>query len=124
MNINNTSGIAPAASDYTVSHGTMPENVKQHDEQAQNTASPVQKNDEELFSSKEEMKQTVEAINDYMDELQTNLGFSIHDKTDQIIVTITNRETEEVIKQIPAKELVTIREKMEELTGILFSKTA
>jgi flagellar protein FlaG len=70
----------------------------------------------------EQVVAMVDTLNEYMDELQTDLGFSIHDKTNQVIVSVTNRKTDELIRQIPAEELVTIREKMAELTGLILNK--
>ncbi len=70
--------------------------------------------------STEEIKQTVESLSGSMDMLNTKLSFSVSEETDQIVVTVTNRETGEVIKQIPSEELVNLRAKMDELIGILF----
>jgi flagellar protein FlaG len=71
----------------------------------------------------EEIKELADTLNEYMDDLQTDLGFSIHEKLNhQVIVEIKNRNTDELVKQIPAEELVTIKEKMSELTGLLFDK--
>ena len=71
-----------------------------------------------------EIKELAETLNDYMDDLQTNLGFSIHEELNhQVIVEIKNRETDELIKQIPSEELVEIRERMAELTGLLLDKS-
>ena len=67
-----------------------------------------------------EIKELADTLNEYMDDLQTNLGFSIHEELNhQVIVEIKNRNTDELIKQIPSEELVAIREKMAELTGLL-----
>ncbi len=72
----------------------------------------------------EEMKDLASELNEYMDDLQTDLGFSINEKLDhQVIVEIKNRNTDELVKQIPSEELVAIREKMAELTGLLFDKS-
>ena len=72
----------------------------------------------------EEIKKIADTLNEYMDDLQTDLGFSMHEKLNhQVIVEIKNRSTDELVKQIPAEELVTIREKMSELTGLLFDKS-
>lgn len=69
-------------------------------------------------------KKLVEELNEYMDDLQTQLGFSIREDLDhQVVVEIKNRETEELLKQIPSEELLKIREKMEELTGFLFDQS-
>jgi len=72
----------------------------------------------------EDIKELADTLNEYMDDLQTDLGFSIHEKLNhQVIVEIKNRNTDELVKQIPAEELVTIKEKMAELTGLLFDKS-
>ncbi len=69
-----------------------------------------------------ETEEIVEALNEHMDMLKTSLGFSINKKADQIVVTVKNRESDEIIRQIPAEELIKIQEKMEELTGLLLNK--
>ncbi|RLC19746.1 MAG: hypothetical protein DRH93_14980, partial [Deltaproteobacteria bacterium] len=75
---------------------------------------------EENKLSAEETRQLATEMNEIMDDLQTNLGFSIRDDLNHlVIVEIKNRETNELIKQIPSEELVAIKEKMEELTGLL-----
>ncbi|MCW7752384.1 flagellar protein FlaG [Desulfobotulus sp. H1] len=73
-------------------------------------------------TAKEDVEKATRDLNRYMDELKTSLGFSINEKTKELMVNIINRETKEVIKQIPPEELVTIREKMAELAGILLSE--
>jgi flagellar protein FlaG len=71
----------------------------------------------------QEAQQTAELLNEYMDDLQTNLGFSIRkDLNNQIVVQIKNRKTDELIRQIPTEEMVAIKKKMEELTGMLFDE--
>ncbi|WP_289023753.1 flagellar protein FlaG [Desulfobacter postgatei] len=76
---------------------------------------------EEESPPAEEVKELAETLNEYMDDLQTDLGFFMHEKLNhQVIVEIKNRKTDELIKQIPSEELVMIKEKMAELTGLLF----
>lgn len=76
---------------------------------------------EEESPPAEEIKKLAETLNEYMDDLQTDLGFFMHEKLNhQVIVEIKNRKTDELIKQIPSEELVRIKEKMAELTGLLF----
>ena len=71
----------------------------------------------------QEIEGLSEELNSYMDDLQTSLGFSIHEEIDNLVVVeIKNRETGELIRQIPPEELLTIREKMAELTGLLFDQ--
>ena len=76
----------------------------------------------EALSAQETEQITVD-LNEYMNHLQTNLRFSMYEKLDhQVVVEIKNRETDELIKQIPSEELLEIRVKMEELTGLLLDE--
>ncbi|TYT76285.1 flagellar protein FlaG [Desulfobotulus mexicanus] len=70
----------------------------------------------------EDLEKATKDLNKYMDELKTSLGFTIHDETNELLVNIINRDTKEIIKQIPPEELVAIREKMAELAGILLDE--
>ncbi len=77
---------------------------------------------EEVLSA-EETKQITSDLNEYMSDLQTNLRFSIYEKLDhQVVVEIKNRQTDELIKQIPSEEILELRVKMEELTGMLLDE--
>ncbi len=82
---------------------------------------PVEKKDPAV--SAEQAKQLTDELNTYMNDLQTNLGFSFReDLKNQIIVEIKNRQTDDIVKQIPTEELLQIKEKMIELTGLLFDQ--
>ncbi|MBA4369883.1 MAG: hypothetical protein C0403_19825 [Desulfobacterium sp.] len=73
--------------------------------------------------SARETEEIVKSLENYMDVLKTSIGFRVNTDTDRVVVTITNRETNEVIRQIPPEELVSLQERMKELTGIIFSET-
>lgn len=74
--------------------------------------------------SAEETEQITVDLNEYMSDLQTNLRFSMYEKLDhQVVVEIKNKKTDELIKQIPSEELLELKVKMEELTGLLFDET-
>lgn len=79
---------------------------------------------EEKNLDKAETQEIVEALNDYMDDLQTNLRFAIRDDLEhQVVVEIKNRKTDELVKQIPSEELLKIMENMKELNGIIFDQS-
>ena len=83
-----------------------------------------QANGQQKIESVEQMKELREELNEQMEELQTNLGFSISEEHDnKVVVEIKNRDTQEIIKQIPPEEMLDIQEKMAELTGLLFDRS-
>ncbi len=74
--------------------------------------------------SPDQAMELTEEMNDLMDDLQTSLGFFVHEKLNhQIVVEIKNRETDELIKQIPTEEFLAIKEKMEEFRGLILDQS-
>jgi flagellar protein FlaG len=73
--------------------------------------------------SREEALAVAESLEEYMEILKTSIGFSINESTNRIVVTVTNKDTNEIIRQIPTEEMLALQEKMKELTGIIFSKS-
>ncbi len=79
---------------------------------------------------KEEVEYTIGEIdeltielNNYMEDLHTSLRFSLHKEIEnQMIVQIKNKETDELIRQLPPEELLQIREKMIDLAGLIFDR--
>jgi len=71
----------------------------------------------------EKTREMADALNEMMDDLGTNLGFNIHEgKNHQVVIEVKNRKTDELIRQIPSEELLVIRDKMEDLSGLLFDR--
>jgi flagellar protein FlaG len=73
----------------------------------------------------EYLSKVVEKLqNFFQDVFNVDLDFRLDDKTDQMVVRVMNRETGQVIRQIPSEEVVKLREKLEELRGALFNGKA
>jgi flagellar protein FlaG len=85
---------------------------------------PEQKSEKSGNQSKltrEDVEEMVEALEDFANTVQTRLNFTIDDGTEDVVVKIMDKETDEVIKQFPAEEILKLREKMQDLSGLLFS---
>ena len=71
--------------------------------------------------TRKDVEDMVEALEDFANTVQTRLNFTIDDGTEDVVVKIMDKETDEVIKQFPAEEILELREKMQDLSGLLFS---
>ena len=71
--------------------------------------------------TRKDVEDLVEALENFANTVQTRLNFSIDDDTEDVVVKIMDKETDEVIKQFPAEEILELREKMQDLSGFLFS---
>ncbi|OSM06106.1 putative flagellin FlaG [Magnetofaba australis IT-1] len=69
------------------------------------------------------MEQAVEqaqrAVNGF-----TRLQFSIEEETEDVVVRVVDRETDEVIRQIPSEEMVNFAKRMQDWDGLLFDAQA
>lgn len=67
-----------------------------------------------------EVNDTVDELNSFLQDMKRNLSFSVDDTSGQSVILVKDSESEEVIRQIPSEELVVLRKKMDDLTGLLF----
>ena len=86
--------------------------AKMQQKKAENVSSPTEK----------QLIEAVQAGNKELKKLETNLRFSIHEKTHQVIVKIVNSETEEVIREIPSEKIIDLVASIMERAGIIVDK--
>lgn len=60
------------------------------------------------------LEQSVEELKNHFQQVRRSLDFSIDDKTGQTVVKVIDRETDEVIRQIPAEEILAVMRRIEE----------
>lgn len=62
----------------------------------------------------------VARINDFVQVVQRDLRFSVDDTTGRTVVKVIDAETDQMVRQIPADEILAIAENLQELQGVLF----
>ncbi len=85
---------------------------------------PVQSTQAIGLSSSDQVQQAVTQIKHVAENLAQNLHFSIDDDTGITVVKITDSSTQEVIRQIPTEEAVSIAKTLDKVQGLLFSEKA
>jgi flagellar protein FlaG len=90
-------------------------------------APPAQKNErapETSSLSSEQVKQMVKDINVRLGSADISLTFTPYGKENEnMAVTVSDKKTGEVIREIPPKELQDLYVRMDELIGIMFNRT-
>jgi len=62
-------------------------------------------------------------IQQYLDRMNVKISFSTYGESGQrVAVTVMERETGKVIREIPSEELQQLYSKMEELVGMIFNE--
>lgn len=73
----------------------------------------------------ERMKQMVQEMQIHIDSMNVSLEFSTYgDNGNKIAVIVSDKDTGEVIREIPSKELRNLYAKMREINGIIFNTQA
>lgn len=75
--------------------------------------------EEEKEFSKETIQQAVNAVNDFLEINNSSSKFVYHEGLQKYYVTVVNRDTDEVIKEIPPKKLLDAFYEMQKMVGMI-----
>ncbi|MCG3089617.1 flagellar protein FlaG [Sporosarcina cyprini] len=67
----------------------------------------------------EKAQQMTDSMNNFLESVNTQLRFKLHDKLNEYYVTIVDSKTDEVVREIPSKKLMDIYAAMKEFVGLL-----
>lgn len=76
----------------------------------------------ELTSS--QLDGLVDQLNEFMKQGQRSLSFSVDKSVDEVVVSVMDRETKELIRQIPSPEALKLKQHLDGVLGLLFSDQA
>lgn len=71
----------------------------------------------------EELESVVTEMNSVAQNLQRDLLFSVDEKSGGTFVKVIDKETEEVVREIPSKEVREIKARLEEVAGLIFKES-
>ena len=75
------------------------------------------------FASKQDFNKLVENVNNYVEMFNNKVSFSMDSKSRQIIY-VYDKETGDLVRQIPPEEMMHLLNKLEEISGIIFNDRA
>jgi len=107
----------------SVSNVTSSTDVVQKLEPIKSATSKLSEISSETLAQKQKNLQlAVEQINSELTSLQSEIGFSVDFETNKNIVTVTRKDSGEVVRQIPSETVLNIANNIEKLKGVLFDK--
>jgi flagellar protein FlaG len=72
--------------------------------------------------TRERIDNILQALHFYSEAAQRSLKFHIHEETGQIFVQVIAKEDGRLIREIPSEALLDLEAKIDDMTGVLFSK--
>lgn len=70
------------------------------------------------------VKKAVDKLNKLMEDSNTHLEYAIHDVFKDIMITVVDNDTKQVISEIPPKRILDMVAKLCEIAGVLIDKKA
>ncbi|MDF2944212.1 MAG: hypothetical protein K0S01_3070 [Herbinix sp.] len=77
------------------------------------------KGQKESTATEKQIKEAISKANNKLRGHRTRCEFSYHEETKRVSIKVLDRDTEEVIREIPPEEALEMLEKVWELAGIL-----
>lgn len=75
-------------------------------------------------SSRDQLNAAVKATQEFVGSINSSLEFSVDDDTGTSVVKIVDKDTKELIRQIPSAEMLSIAKALDTIKGILFHQKA
>lgn len=89
---------------------------------AVSAAEEAGKNAPQPEPSEKEVQQAAEGVNAFLRSGGSHVQFAFHRETKRMMVQVVDDRTQEVIKTIPAKELLDLSAKIGEVVGLFLDK--
>lgn len=71
-----------------------------------------------------QVEQAVSQMNDYVQKIQRDLNFQTDETSGGVVVTVKERSSGDVIRQIPSEEALQLAERLADMHDLLFSAKA
>ena len=93
-------------------------------EVVQEARSPAQAASEEKALDSKQLNEAVEELNDLVQSVRRELRFSVDEESGRSVISVIDSETEEIIRQIPPEQVVSLIQHFRESEGSLFQEKA
>ena len=75
-------------------------------------------------ANKDRLDEVVAVLNDFVQQIQRDLNFSVDEDSGRTVVKVLDTETKEVIRQIPSQEVLDRIHHLQDVQGLLFKDQA
>ncbi|GAB4318468.1 MAG: hypothetical protein Kow0074_07690 [Candidatus Zixiibacteriota bacterium] len=72
----------------------------------------------------EDVSNAVAAFNDVFEQADVSVRYRIDEHTNDLVISLVDTETDKVLRQMPPEAILKMRQRLEELLGVLFDTMA
>ena len=96
-----------------------PEPVKERAQTPRPDAAESRPEEKQALPTRDEMRDLARRVGEVVSSLNRSVHFEIDDSSGQVVTQVVNRETREVIRQIPPEEMLSLSRRLREFVGLL-----
>lgn len=96
--------------------------IQKYDTTENMSKSKVRNIDDIAEISHEELKKSIEKANEFLLGLNTQFDFKIHEGTGRTVVRLVDKQTEEVVKEIPPEKMLDVISGIWDMAGIVIDR--
>lgn len=100
------------------------ETVAKADEEKKEVDSKKSEEPQEAAHQEESIDDVVVEMNKMAQQLRRELQFSTSEESGMIVIKVVDKETDEVIREIPSEEVQEMRKRLSEAAGMIFRDSA
>ncbi|MEE9396080.1 MAG: flagellar protein FlaG [Methylococcales bacterium] len=100
------------------------ETVAKADEEKKEVDSKKSEEPQEAAHQEESIDDVVVEMNKMAQQLHRELQFSTSEESGMIVIKVVDKETDEVIREIPSEEVQEMRKRLSEAAGMIFRDSA
>ncbi len=98
--------------------------VRQSSLRAELAKQAAQEKEAKQPMDRQELSKVVEEINQFVQSIQRELRFSIDEDSQSTVIKVFDSKTDEVIRQIPAEEILNVMNSLSDMSGVLLREQA
>jgi len=121
-NVNNTSANTKKGIEKSDQLNKLANNKSSKGQQSNSKENSTEEDYFKNSSYEEKLSKAMDFANEKLKAVHKQFSYKIHEATNQIIVTIEDSDTGEVIKEVPSEENLDMIAKMRELAGIMIDE--
>ena len=72
----------------------------------------------------EEVDSAVAAFNEVFKQANVGVSYLVDKTTGDLVIKLIDRDTQKILRQIPPDQILAMRQRLEELLGVIFDQTA
>lgn len=113
------------SSPYELAAGAAAKVAGASPSQTRSPGSPnAETNQQKADTGPEQIKKALEDLNNFVKQVNSDVNFSIDDETGMRVIKVIDRQTKDVIRQIPSEEALEMAKAIDKFQGLLIKQTA